>query len=36
MLQEKYDWNADEARKVWCFGPDTTGPNMLTDVTKAV
>jgi elongation factor 2 len=24
------------ARKIWCFGPETTGPNMLVDATKAV
>ncbi|KAG1805391.1 translation elongation factor [Suillus variegatus] len=23
-------------RKIWCFGPDTTGPNLLIDVTKGV
>ena len=21
---------------MWCFGPETTGPNMLIDVTKGV
>merc|ERR1719373_426711 len=26
----------DETRKIWCFGPDTTGPNVFVDVTKAV
>ena len=25
-----------DARKIWCFGPDTTGPNVLVDVTKGV
>lgn len=25
-----------EARKIWCFGPDSTGPNVLVDTTKAV
>jgi len=25
-----------EARKIWCFGPDTSGANLLVDVTKAV
>ena len=24
------------AVQIWCFGPDTTGPNMLTDITKGV
>uniref|UniRef100_A0A1X7T3H5 Translation elongation factor EFG/EF2 domain-containing protein n=1 Tax=Amphimedon queenslandica TaxID=400682 RepID=A0A1X7T3H5_AMPQE len=35
-LCEKYEWDATESRKVWCFGPETTGPNMLIDVTKGV
>lgn len=25
-----------EARKIWCFGPDGTGPNILADITKGV
>lgn len=35
-LHDKYDYDVDEARKIWCFGPEATGPNMLTDVTKGV
>ncbi|XP_012992439.1 elongation factor 2 [Esox lucius] len=35
-LAEKYEWEVTEARKIWCFGPDGTGPNILTDVTKGV
>lgn len=35
-LAEKYEWDVAEARKIWCFGPDGTGPNILTDVTKGV
>lgn len=35
-LAEKYEWDVGEARKIWCFGPDGTGPNMLVDVTKGV
>uniref|UniRef100_A0A671UK18 Eukaryotic translation elongation factor 2 n=1 Tax=Sparus aurata TaxID=8175 RepID=A0A671UK18_SPAAU len=35
-LADKYDWDVGEARKIWCFGPDGTGPNMLVDVTKGV
>ena len=23
-------------RKIWCFGPDTNGPNILMDCTKGV
>lgn len=25
-----------EARKIWCFGPDGSGPNILVDCTKGV
>jgi len=35
-LAEKYEWDVNEARKIWCFGPDGTGPNMVLDVTKGV
>ncbi|KAG2120422.1 uncharacterized protein F5147DRAFT_785152 [Suillus discolor] len=28
--------NVIDARKIWCFGPDTTGPNLLVDVTNGV
>lgn len=36
QLADKYEWDVSEARKIWCFGPDGTGPNMLVDVTKGV
>uniref|UniRef100_A0A672I3P3 Elongation factor 2-like n=1 Tax=Salarias fasciatus TaxID=181472 RepID=A0A672I3P3_SALFA len=35
-LAEKYEWDVTEARKIWCFGPDGTGPNLLVDTTKGV
>jgi len=35
-LADKYDYDVGEARKIWCFGPDTLGPNLLIDVTKGV
>lgn len=35
-LADKYEWEVTEARKIWCFGPDGTGPNLLVDVTKGV
>uniref|UniRef100_A0A8C1N9D3 Eukaryotic translation elongation factor 2, like 2 n=1 Tax=Cyprinus carpio TaxID=7962 RepID=A0A8C1N9D3_CYPCA len=35
-LAEKYEWEVAEARKIWCFGPDGTGPNILVDITKGV
>ncbi|KAI9293406.1 eukaryotic translation elongation factor 2 [Neoconidiobolus thromboides FSU 785] len=35
-LAEKYSWDVNDGRKIWCFGPETTGPNLLVDQTKAV
>jgi len=35
-LADKYDYDITEARKIWCFGPDTNGPNILMDCTKGV
>eukprot|EP00088_Acartia_fossae_P046329 TRINITY_DN4_c0_g1_i4.p1 TRINITY_DN4_c0_g1~~TRINITY_DN4_c0_g1_i4.p1 ORF type:complete len:850 (-),score=338.46 TRINITY_DN4_c0_g1_i4:446-2995(-) len=35
-LADKYDYDVTEARKIWCFGPDTNGPNILIDCTKGV
>nr|AYV89076.1 elongation factor 2-like [Tetranychus truncatus] len=35
-LVEKYEWDATEARKIWSFGPEATGPNLLVDATKGV
>lgn len=35
-LSEKYNWDLGDARRIWCFGPLTNGPNVLVDVTKAV
>ncbi|XP_071481605.1 translation elongation factor 2-like [Diadema antillarum] len=35
-LTEKYEYDATEARKIWCFGPEGTGPNLLIDCTKGV
>jgi len=36
VLADEYGWDVTDARKIWCFGPDTTGPNLLVDVTKGV
>lgn len=35
-LADTHDWDITEARKIWCFGPDGTGPNMVVDTTKGV
>ena len=36
ILADTYGWDVTDARKIWCFGPETTGPNLLVDVTKGV
>lgn len=36
VLADEYGWDVTDARKIWCFGPDTTGANLLVDQTKAV
>jgi len=36
ILADEYGWDVTDARKIWAFGPDTTGPNLLVDVTKGV
>jgi elongation factor 2 len=35
-LADKYNYDITEARKIWSFGPDTMGPNILVDCTKGV
>ena len=35
-MADKYEYDITEARKIWCFGPDTTGPNIVIDATKGV
>jgi elongation factor 2 len=35
-LQDDHEWDPNDAKKIWCFGPDTTGPNVLVDTTKQV
>lgn len=36
VLADDYGWDVTDARKIWCFGPDATGANLLVDQTKAV
>ena len=36
FLADTYDWDVAEARKIWCYGPDGKGPNVIVDVTKGV
>ncbi|KAK2740547.1 Elongation factor 2 [Myotisia sp. PD_48] len=35
-MADDFGWDVTDARKIWCFGPDTTGSNLLIDQTKAV
>merc|ERR1711881_323046 len=35
-LREKYDWDDNAARKIWCYGPETEGANVVVDQTQAV
>lgn len=35
-LADNFGWDVTEGRKIWCFGPDGRGPNLLADVSKGV
>eukprot|EP00796_Vickermania_ingenoplastis_P005017 gene5014-3612_t len=35
-LADNFEWDVQEARKIWCYGPDNRGPNVVVDVTKGV
>merc|ERR1712127_490077 len=36
MFREKFDWDEGSARKIWAWGPETEGANVVVDVTQAV
>ncbi|KAI8907233.1 P-loop containing nucleoside triphosphate hydrolase protein [Gorgonomyces haynaldii] len=36
ILAEEHGWDVTEARRIWCFGPEGTGANILVDTTKGV
>merc|ERR1712046_236492 len=36
LLKEKYDWAPDEAGKIWAWGPETEGANLVVDKTVGV
>ena len=36
ILQEEYNWDQNDSKKIWAFGPETTGANLLVDTTKGV
>jgi elongation factor 2 len=35
-LADEFGWDVSEARKIWAFGPEGTGPNLMVDTTKGV
>jgi elongation factor 2 len=36
FLADEFGWDVTEARKIWAFGPEGTGPNLFVDTTKGV
>jgi elongation factor 2 len=36
ILVEKYGWDLDEARKIWCFGPEGINTCAFVDMTRGV
>ena len=35
-LVEEFEWEKEAALRIWTFGPDNEGPNILVDATKGV
>nr|WNS68467.1 eukaryotic elongation factor 2 [Trichomonas gallinae] len=35
ILQNDFGWEQNDARRVWSFGPDSNGPNLIVDTTKS-
>merc|ERR1711937_814742 len=36
LYREKFDWDENAARKIWAWGPETEGANLVVDQTQAV
>ncbi|RDW56828.1 hypothetical protein BP5796_12895 [Coleophoma crateriformis] len=36
VLADEHGWDVTDGRKIWCFGPDGNGANLLVDQSKAV
>merc|ERR1712048_1400031 len=36
VLKNTYNWSDEDARKLWCYGPETDGANVVVDKTVAV
>merc|ERR1711881_208242 len=36
LFREKFDWDENAARKIWAWGPETEGANLVVDQTQGV
>jgi len=36
LFREKFDWSDNDARKIWAWGPETEGANLVVDTTQGV
>merc|ERR1719456_898903 len=36
LMKEKYSWDANDATKIWAWGPETEGANLVVDKTQGV
>jgi elongation factor 2 len=36
IFRDKYEFSDNDARKIWCWGPETDGANLVVDVTTGV
>merc|ERR1719305_1609437 len=36
LLKEKYEWDATDATRIWAWGPENEGANMVVDKTQGV
>lgn len=35
-MDEPFNWDKNDSMKIWSFGPENSGPNILVDGTKGV
>merc|ERR1711907_598683 len=35
-VYDEFAWEKDDTQKIWSFGPNNNGPNMMVDVAKGV
>lgn len=35
-LVENFGWDPIDSKRIWCFGPDESGPNVFVDQTKGI